>query len=297
MKAPTLPAGGLDSLWIQIGGTLCNLTCEHCFISCSPKNHNLDLMSLEEIEPRLREAEEMGVKEYYLTGGEPFIIKELEDILARILRQGPATVLTNGTLITEKRAERCAQIADESRYSLELRVSIDGFNAPENDAIRGKGTFEKAMRGVERLVAVGLLPIITAAQVWEPEREREVMDGFYEALARRGYSRPRLKILPRLKIGAEVERTGGYTDAERVTEEMMEDFDPAHLLCYNSRVVSARGVHVCPILVDDERGFLGHDLQSSLRPYALAANACYTCWQYGTICSNTAAPMDSAAGY
>ena len=296
MSVPMLPVGELDTLWFQVGGTLCNLTCEHCFISCSPKNDTLALMSLEEMEPRLVEAAEMGVKEYYLTGGEPFIVKELERILERILEQGPVTVLTNGTLITPERARRCADVAAASPYSLELRVSIDGFNAEENDAIRGKGSFEKAMRAVERLVEVGFLPIITAAQVWEPEREQEVMEGFFKALRRRGYHRPRLKILPRLKIGAEEKRTGGYSDAERITEEMMVDFDPAHLLCHNSRMISARGVHVCPILADDPRGYMGRDLRRSLRPYPLSANACYTCWQYGTICSNMT-PSDAAPGY
>ena len=45
---------------------------------------------------------------------------------------------------------------------------------------------------------------------------------------------------------------------------MMEDYDPSHLLCYNSRMVSARGVHVCPILVEDPRGFLGRDLEQAV---------------------------------
>ena len=288
MSAPLLPAGALDTLWVQLGGTLCNLTCEHCFISCSPKNDSLALMTEANILPYLEEAAAMGVKDYYITGGEPFISKELEALIERILQQGPVTVLTNGTLITEARAQRLADIRDASLYSVEFRVSIDGFNAEENDAIRGDGSFEKAMRGVERLVAAGFLPIITAAQVWEPGREREVMDGFFTELRRRGYDRPRLKILPRLKIGAEAERTEGYTEHERITEEMMQDFDPAHLLCHNSRLVSARGVHVCPILADDARGYLGKDLKKSLRPFALSPNACFTCWQYGTICSNVA---------
>ena len=288
MSAPLLPVGDLDTLWFQLGGTLCNLTCEHCFISCSPKNDSLKIMTLEEITPFLEEAAEMGVKEYYLTGGEPFISKELEALLARILQQGPVTVLTNGTLITDERAQRLADVRDESRYSLEFRVSIDGFNAEENDAIRGRGTFEKAMRGVEFLVSHGFLPIITAAQVWDPDREAEVMQGFFAELRRRNYHRPRLKILPRLKIGAEAERTEGYAEYERITEEMMQDFDPAHLLCHNSRLVSNRGIHVCPILADDPRGYLGKDLKRSLRPFRLSPNACFTCWQFGTICSNIA---------
>ncbi len=298
MTAALLPPGELDTLWFQVGGTLCNLACEHCFISCSPENESLPLMTLAEIEPYLAEAEALGVKEYYLTGGEPFIVKELEAIVARILRQGPVSVLTNGTLVTQARAARYAQIAAAVPYTLEFRVSIDGFDAASNDAIRGAGSFEKAMRGVAALVERGFLPIITATQVWEPERDGEVVGGFFRELRVRGYARPRLKILPRLKIGAEEKRTSGYAAEERITPEMMEGYDAAQLLCHSARMVSRRGVHVCPILVEDPRGFLGRSLARSMVPYPLEAQACYTCYLYGAICSNASSRVAAdAAGY
>ena len=180
---------------------------------------------------------------------------------------------------------------DASRYSVEVRVSLDGCTAEENDPIRGRGTFEKALRGVERLVENGFLPIITAAQMWEPERDQEVLAGFVSELKKRNYDRPRIKILPRLKIGAEAERSEGYSDAERITQQMLDEYDHKLLQCHSARMVSDRGVHVCPILVDDPRGDMGDDLEASLRPYPLAANACYTCWQYGNICSNAASSV------
>ncbi|MCA8961303.1 MAG: radical SAM protein, partial [Planctomycetes bacterium] len=195
---PLLPPGPLDALWIQLGGTLCNLECTHCFISCSPKNRSLDLMTADDVEPLLCEAERLGVREYYFTGGEIFIVKELESIVERTMGLGPVTLLTNGTLITAERARRLAEIERASRYSLEFRVSLDGFCAEDNDAIRGRGAFERAMRGFQCLIEVGFLPIITATEVWEPERGAEVLSGFTEELRRRGCDRPRLKILPRL---------------------------------------------------------------------------------------------------
>jgi len=251
-------------------------------------------MSLADLESYLEQADQLGVRDYYFTGGEVFIVKELEEIVARTLEQGPVTLLTNGTLITEARARRLADIAEPVRYSLEFRVSLDGFTAESNDVIRGRGTFEKAMRGIENLVAVGFLPIITATEVWEPSQGPVVLAGFTEELRRRGYDRPRVKILPRLKIGAEAERTEGYASYERITPQMWEGYDASLLVCHSSRTISGRGIHICPILVDDPLGFLGHSLQRSLeRPYPLVHNACYTCWQYGAICSNvSSAPTD-----
>ena len=103
--APRVALSSLDTLWFQVGGTLCNLACSHCFVSCSPTNHTHEMMSLAEVEPYLDEGASLGVKEYYFTGGEPFLNPEMEDILCRALEYGPATVLTNGLLLDKARSQ------------------------------------------------------------------------------------------------------------------------------------------------------------------------------------------------
>ena len=97
--APRVELRDLDTLWFQVAGTVCNLACTHCFISCSPTNHTHELMPLAVIEGYLEEAAALGVKEYYFTGGEPFLNPEMEAILEATLAYGPATVLTNGLLL------------------------------------------------------------------------------------------------------------------------------------------------------------------------------------------------------
>ena len=68
-RAPSADFHDFDTLWIQISGTLCNLRCSHCFISCSPENDSLALMETAEVLCYLEEARELGVKEIYFTGG------------------------------------------------------------------------------------------------------------------------------------------------------------------------------------------------------------------------------------
>ena len=80
-KIPEVPLKKLETLWMQVGGTLCNLECTHCFISCSPKNYTIAMMTLVQVEERLRESRELGVKDYYITGGEVFINPEIFEIL------------------------------------------------------------------------------------------------------------------------------------------------------------------------------------------------------------------------
>src|SRR5579862_3659116 len=90
---PFVPSNSVDTLWFQVAGTVCNLRCTHCFISCSPENHSHGMLSLASVAERLREAVLLGVREYYFTGGEPFLNREMVPILEATLKQGPAHVL------------------------------------------------------------------------------------------------------------------------------------------------------------------------------------------------------------
>src|SRR5204862_6417087 len=132
----------------QVGGTLCKLTCSHGFISCGPHNRSFGFLSPDVVRHRLQESVPLGVKEYYFTGGEPFLNPKMTDILIETLQYGPATVLTNGTVLRDEWLLRLAEAEAASVYSLEFRVSIDGCSAETNDPIRGAGTFERAMQGV-----------------------------------------------------------------------------------------------------------------------------------------------------
>ena len=286
--APAVPLDSLDTVWFQVAGTRCNLSCTHCFISCHPKNDSFGFLSLAAVRERLAEAERLGVREFYFTGGEPFLNKEMVPILEATLAVGPATVLTNGTVLKDDWLVRLAAAEAAGPYSLEFRVSIDGPDAATNDPVRGAGTFAKALAGVGRLVAHGFLPILTMTRIWDDADDLAVMRSFTERLREVGYERPRIKLLPRLKIGAEAERTAGYDTFERVTHAMMAGFDRSQLVCSSARCVSDRGVHVCPILLEAPDSVLGDTLTESAQPFPLAHGACFTCYQYGSICSNVA---------
>jgi molybdenum cofactor biosynthesis enzyme MoaA len=287
--APEVALAHLDDLWFQVGGTLCNLECRHCFISCSPHNHSFGFLDLETVRRILEESVALGVKEYYFTGGEPFLNRDLPAILELTLRYGPASVLTNGTVLKEEWLRQLRQAEEASLYSLEFRVSLDGFTAADNDPVRGAGTFERTLRGIRLLVENDFLPIVTVTRTRDDQDDAELVAGFVRLLREQGYDRPRLKVLPTLRIGAEVSRQRGYHPDERVTPEMLADYDPGRLLCSHARVVSDRGVHVCPILIEAPDARLGGTLAEALGPYPLRHHACYTCWQYGALCANPSA--------
>lgn len=286
MELPLVPLTHLDDLWFQVAGTTCNLACTHCFISCSPHNHNFGFVDLATVSRYLDESVALGVKEYYFTGGEPFLNRDMVPILEKTLQYGPATVLTNGTVLKPEWLERLRAAEQASRYSLEFRVSLDGYTAGENDPVRGDGTFERVLAGVHLLLDFDFLPIITATRTRDDQDDAELYRGFVTLLRDIGYDRPRVKILPTLRIGAEATRQRGYRNGERVTADMLVGYDVNQLVCSHGRMVTDRGVYVCPILIESPDARLGATLAEADRPFALSHSACYTCYQYGALCAN-----------
>jgi sulfatase maturation enzyme AslB (radical SAM superfamily) len=294
MELPVVPLAHLDDLWFQVSGTLCNLTCRHCFISCSPHNHSFGFLDLATVRRYLDESVALGVKEYYFTGGEPFLNRDMAAILELTLQYGPATVLTNGTVFRGEWLERLRSAETASLYSLEFRVSMDGYTPEENDAVRGAGTFERILLGVRVLLDYDFLPILTVTRTKDEQDDGELFHGFVRLLKDLGYARPRVKILPTLRIGAEAQRQRGYRDEERVTPQMMDGYDQNLLVCNHSRMVTDRGVYVCPILIEAADARLGTTLAEAQRPFAVKHHACYTCYQYGALCANASSQQRDA---
>jgi len=289
--APRVPLSHLDELWFQVGGTKCNLTCSHCFISCSPHNKSFGFLSLATVERYLQEASKLGVREYYFTGGEPFLNVEMVAILKRTLEFGPATVLTNGTVLRKEWLEELAEAERRSGYSLEFRISIDGPTAESNDPIRGEGSFRRIVEGLRLLVDAGFLPILTATRVWKDEEHAATVEQFRHLLLSAGCKQPRIKILPTLQLGAEATRTQGYSPLARLTVQELEGFDTRQLVCEHSRIVTDRGVYVCPLLIESRSAYHGERLSESLGDAVLSEGACTTCYQYGALCANPSSAL------
>ena len=100
MSVPVAPFTQLSTLWVQVTGTWCNLKCTHCLNASGPTDPWLKSLDTETVQHHITEAESLGVKEIYFTGGEPFLHKDLLKLLAYSLQVAPTTVLTNGTRIT-----------------------------------------------------------------------------------------------------------------------------------------------------------------------------------------------------
>jgi MoaA/NifB/PqqE/SkfB family radical SAM enzyme len=281
---PSSPLLALDTLWFQVAGTLCNLQCTHCFISSSPTNHAFEMMSLEDVRRYLAEAEALGVKEYYFTGGEPLLNREIFEMLEAALALGPVSVLTNGVLIRPETAQRLRALSDGSAYSLDLRISIDGWDAATNDPIRGAGTFERILAGIRNLAAAGLNPVITVTEALAGAGTSDGRARLLAFLRDVGLAQPRLKVMPLLRLGAETKRSRAYQEWESLSGRTLTAPEAEALQCSSCRMATARGVYVCPILIDFPGARMGATLAETQRPFPLRYAACFTCHEQGLSC-------------
>ncbi len=81
----------------------CNLRCDYCCVRSSPTAPRREL-GLERVKRITHEAVQLGVMQIFVTGGEPFLLEDIGEILVSCAAAAPTTVLTNGMLFTGRRA-------------------------------------------------------------------------------------------------------------------------------------------------------------------------------------------------
>jgi AdoMet-dependent heme synthase len=282
---PTLGFRWLDSLWLQVTGTLCNIACRHCFISCGPKADQLAMMSVEQVERALAEGSALGMRQVYFTGGEPLLHPDLRRLVDLALAAAPLTIVTNGILLDAPLIAFLSERFWSARYSLDLRVSLDGMSAAQNDPVRGRGTFDSVVQALRLLGAAGLSPVVTVVEHEQGLEGSGARLRFLDFVRGLGIAKARVKFLPLVRLGREERRTHGYLEADAPGEEPLLPEVEAGLLCASGRCVTAQGVYTCPLLVEEPGARLADTLPGSARPFRLSFPACNTCINDGLRCN------------
>ena len=145
----------------------CNLHCDYCCVRSSPTAPRREL-GLVRIQRIAREAAELGVKEIFVTGGEPFLLEDIGDILLACAAAAPTTVLTNGMLFTGRRAEKLRALP---RDRVVLQISLDSATPELHDLHRGPGTWARTREGIQRARAYGFRVRLAATVSTDAEAE------------------------------------------------------------------------------------------------------------------------------
>jgi MoaA/NifB/PqqE/SkfB family radical SAM enzyme len=122
----------------------CNLKCKTCWRL--KENATFNQPSSDFLKRIIKEAKKMGVETIDLTGGgEPFLRKDILEIMSFIKKIGMKGVITtNATLLKKEHIESIVEMGWD-----EINFSLDGSTSDINDYIRGKGVFKKVVKVIK----------------------------------------------------------------------------------------------------------------------------------------------------
>ena len=129
----------------------CNLACDYCCVNSSPRSVPR-IVSSEDTAELVRQATAAGVQELFITGGEPFMLLDLDERLRAALPHLPTTVLTNAMVWQGERRKRLEALP---REGLTFQISLDSATAELHDRHRGAGSFDRAIAGIRLAIELG----------------------------------------------------------------------------------------------------------------------------------------------
>ncbi len=230
-----------ETLWFNTG-TLCNITCENCYIESSPTNDRLVYLTTAEVRDYLDQIAERGwpVSEIGFTGGEPFMNPQMIEMTRAALEAGyRVLILTNAMqpMMRPKMRAGLLELQRDFADRLCLRISVDHWRAEIHDRERGPGSFARTIEGMRWLSDNGFAMDVAGRAIWG-DGEAATRAGFAELFAEHGFdidaSHPaRLVLFPEMDETAEV---------PEITEACWGILgkSPASVMCASSRMVVKR---------------------------------------------------------
>ena len=180
----------------------CNLRCSYCVAKSSPNAPRRGL-GLSNVQRLVDEAVDLGFSDVFLTGGEPFLLPDIYDMLAYASARVRTTVLTNAMVLRGTRLEKLVAVANDNMI---VQVSLDGGRPEDHDAYRGTGAWAKTVEGIKLLQERGFRVRLSTTEtpanapyialVCEYHRALGIPDEdhFVRPLAKRGYSKEGLEL-------------------------------------------------------------------------------------------------------
>lgn len=276
----------LKELWFHTG-TVCNLRCSFCLEGSKPGDNRLNAITLKDVIPFVQEAIALGAEQFSFTGGEPFIISEMIDILDYALEHNPCLVLTNATEPLLNRLHQVALLA-EKPCPLSFRVSLDYPDPEKHDSERGKGNFHLSLKTMRELHLLGFN--ISIARQSSAGENVDAVNRAYSPYFKEAGLPENMHIV----VFPEFHEPGSHPEVPQVTKSCMTTYKTEEqrdqFMCnFSKMVVKKNGrmrVYACTLVDDDPDYDLGGTLTESMEERILLKHhRCYTCFANGASCS------------
>ena len=264
----------LRTLWFNTG-TLCNLTCENCYIESSPSNDRLVYLSREEAVGYLEEIalHDLPVTEIGITGGEPFLNPDILPMLENCLAAGfSVLVLTNAMRPMMKCADGLLILNQRFVDQLTIRVSVDHYEPVLHEEERGRRTWQPMIEGLKWLSENKFQVHVAGRTRWEDD-EGKLRAGYARFFDEIGvevhaHNPDELVLFPEMDE---------HADVPEITTECwgILGVDPNQIMCASARMVVKRKgamrpeVLACTLLPYDTQFSTGPRLADSLGTIAL----------------------------
>lgn len=283
-----IEAKKITTLWFNTG-TLCNIACDNCYIESSPKNDRLTYISFDEVKEYIDETifNNFQTKEIGFTGGEPFMNKEIIQMVEYSLEKGFKTLVLSNAM--KPMMNKKKELLKINNKNLTIRVSIDHYLKEKHEKIRGKGTFDIMMEGLKWLDQNKFNYALATRLMWG-EDEQTCRKGFKKFIERYNL---RLNFESKTDLVTFVEMDE-KKDTPEITTKCWSilNKNPDDIMCSWSRMVVKKKendkptVIACTLLPYENEFDLGTSLKKSLKKIYLNHKHCSKfCVLGGSSCS------------
>ena len=281
------------TIWFNTG-SLCNLSCQNCYIESSPRNDRLAFITEPEVKGFLLEIKEESypVRLIGFTGGEPFANPHIISILQSTLAAGfEVLVLTNAFKAIKKYYQSLIALQKEFGDQLKIRVSLDHYSQEIHERERGEGTFQETLMSMKWLVDNKFHTSIAGRSL--KMESSEVVLNSYQVLLNNFNIQLNLEHGENIVIFPEMDQRPDVPEISVGCWEILNK-KPSDQMCSSERMIikkkddSQLTVMPCTLLAYDEQFALGSNLKDSSRTVQLNHRFCAEfCVLGGASCSAT----------
>lgn len=263
-SAPVIELSKLTNLFIELTAKNCNQRCKHCYIDFPISKNVKDFIQIEKIKQALSELKEEHIEYIYLTGAEPMTHPEFNSILRLCLKKASVCICTNASFINEKKARFLKKVEDESNNEIIFKLSIDHYNEIKNDNIRGRGAYRQTINAIKSLIRYNFNPVLNIVNYYN-EDEKILLEEFSNICKKIGFEANDFNF----HINNYYNK---YSNSKDLPQKINCKTD-----CVDSRILTEKGVYVCPFLANDHRGRMGADFKDYSKKMFMETDFCISC--------------------
>jgi organic radical activating enzyme len=260
--APVYKLQKLSNIFIELTAKNCNQRCKQCYInfdsSCKQGKIVKDFISIDKIKECLNDTKQEDIQCIYLTGAEPMMHPDFNNILRLCLKRCNVCICTNASFLNEKKVRFLKKVEDEDVNQIFFKLSLVHFEELENDKIKYRGNYRQTVFALKTLSRYNFTNVLSVQNFYNLDKNL-IMQNFKKIFAEQLISNTDIQIISSHPITGEMNFSKNVHD------------------CMYGRMLCSQGVYACPFLAGDYRGRLGCSFKDYSKNMTAETDFCVTC--------------------